>query len=405
MSTQRMGTQRMSTRRILAEPSSQPIPIIRIRISRRHRARHAGRPVTGGESHDHAGHPSRLPALIAVLAAAVLALAALPATAENVVPPNWSLKPSQVAAGNSFRLMFISTTKFKGESSDIGVYNGRVQNTVRTTGHRDIQVHAGQFKAVVSTDTDDARGNTATTYTAANRGVPIYWLGGVAGDSVGHDRIADNYADFYDGSWDSVNHRTEDGARRDLNATVILFTGSEDDGTAAPGPSGTSLALGNANVAIAKPSLGNNTLSAFQSGTRVAHPNSNFEHLYALSPVFTVAAAGIPYVSTVQVTSDPGADDTYTAGDTIAVTVTFSSGVAVTGTPQLTLDMDTADRAAAYDSAQSTATALVFTYTLTAGDRRHPRLHGPDQRAAAQRRHDHEERRCHGGCRARAQRA
>ena len=53
---------------------------------------------------------------------------------------------------------------------------------------------------VGSTAAVDARDNTKTTGT----GVPIYWLNGA--------KVADNYADFYDGSWSNeANPKDESG--------------------------------------------------------------------------------------------------------------------------------------------------------------------------------------------------
>ena len=74
----------------------------------------------------------------------------------------------------------------------------------------------------------DARDNTATTYTTTDKGVPIYWLNGA--------KAADNYADFYDGSWDDeVNDKNESGTNgaRHLRESRQLrpFTGCEHNGT------------------------------------------------------------------------------------------------------------------------------------------------------------------------------
>ena len=46
-----------------------------------------------------------------------------------------------------------------------------------------------------------------------------------------------------------------------------------------------------------------------------------------------------PKVSTISFSSNPGTDRTYAAGDDIQVTVTFTKAVAVTGSPQLTLNV------------------------------------------------------------------
>ena len=77
----------------------------------------------------------------------------------------------------------------------------------------------------------------------------------------------------------------------------------------------------------------------------------------------------------VAITSDPGSDARYVAGDTIQVTVTFEDAVTVTGTPRLTLAVGTsiiallgrADRHADYSSGSGSA-RLVFAYTVQTGD-------------------------------------
>ena len=74
-----------------------------------------------------------------------------------------------------------------------------------------------------------------------------------------------------------------------------------------------------------------------------------------------------PTVSKIEVSSDPGTDRTYAAGDEIRVTVTFSETVFVTGTPQLRLELGGGQRMADYEGGSGTA-ALVFGYTVAAGE-------------------------------------
>ena len=69
-------------------------------------------------------------------------------------------------------------------------------------------------------------------------------------------------------------------------------------------------------------------------------------------------------VSITSSTSYP--DYFYKLGATIQATVTFSENVTVTGTPQLTLKVGTANKTADYKSGTGT-TALVFEYTVAAG--------------------------------------
>ncbi|WP_193771515.1 DUF4347 domain-containing protein [Candidatus Magnetaquicoccus inordinatus] len=74
-----------------------------------------------------------------------------------------------------------------------------------------------------------------------------------------------------------------------------------------------------------------------------------------------------PTVSSVTSTS---ADGRYKSGDTINVTIHFSEAVTVAttgGTPYITLETGSSDRNALYSSGSGTS-ALVFTYTVQAGD-------------------------------------
>ena len=71
-------------------------------------------------------------------------------------------------------------------------------------------------------------------------------------------------------------------------------------------------------------------------------------------------------VPTVTAITSPTADGTYGTGAAIAVQVTFSKAVAVTGTPQLTLETGVSDAVVNYVSGTGTNT-LTFTYTVAAG--------------------------------------
>ena len=73
-----------------------------------------------------------------------------------------------------------------------------------------------------------------------------------------------------------------------------------------------------------------------------------------------------PKVSTVAISSNPGTDRTYAVGDDIQVTVTFNKEVAVTGSPQLTLNVDGKDRTAGYGSV--TGGAVTFSYQVAVGE-------------------------------------
>ena len=96
-----------------------------------------------------------------------------------------------------------------------------------------IRPYSSQFRVVGSTAAVDARDNTNTTGT----GVPIYWLNG--------GKVADNYADFYDGSWEQRGEsEVAIGNRRYTGINLGYHTGSKDDGTEYFTSGGTSFALG-----------------------------------------------------------------------------------------------------------------------------------------------------------------
>ena len=128
----------------------------------------------------------------------------------------------------------------------------------------------------------DARDNTSTTGT----GVPIYWLDGT--------KVADDYADFYDGSWDDeINDKNESGtdAHDTSQEANYPITGCKDDGTESfagatrPRSLGAPLKLVrigrlNASGSVQDPIDGNDT-----AATNLTRP------MYGLSAVFEVSSS------------------------------------------------------------------------------------------------------------------
>ena len=74
-----------------------------------------------------------------------------------------------------------------------------------------------------------------------------------------------------------------------------------------------------------------------------------------------------PTVSSLVITSNPGGDQIYAAGDEIELTVTFSETVVVTGTLRLRLRVGSRTRTAVYLRGTDTA-AVVFGYEVAEGD-------------------------------------
>ncbi|MYD93785.1 MAG: hypothetical protein F4Y02_08845, partial [Chloroflexi bacterium] len=228
----------------------------------------------------------RLPRAAARLAVAALLAAGVTggftgeAGAQTEVPADWGLKPSGIDGGEQFRLLIVTSSARSGSSSSIGDYDTHVQTSV-ASGHAQIRRFSSQFKALACTSSEDARDNTETTYTSSNKGVPIYWLNG--------SKVADDYEDFYDGSWDSTSPTSQRGTNPPGNT---VWTGCEDDGTE------------NTPLGDSMPTFGvANSQGRQLDGGGGFDPSSNLR-VYGLSPVFQVALdTEAPEVDSAEVTA------------------------------------------------------------------------------------------------------
>ena len=201
------------------------------------------------------------------------------------VPADWTLKPSGLGAGDQFRLLIVTSTTRNANSTDISDYDAHVQTAV-AAGHAGIRSHSSQFQVVGCTAAVDARDHTGTTYTSADKGVPIYWLDG--------NKAADEYEDFYDGSWD------EEATGKNESGTDVSFpppsyarahTGCDHDGTESFSFFGsTSYALGRSLVRVARANAAGQGPLSSNSATG----SGNARPFYGLSPVFQVAGAATP---------------------------------------------------------------------------------------------------------------
>ena len=292
--------------------------------------------------------------LAAWVLAAFVAFLAVPAYGQTEISSDWPLIPSGLNVGAEFRLLFMGKNKRAADSTDIAVYDAYVQGRIAAIGHAAIKAYASHFKVLGSTATVNARTHTGTTGTG---GVPIYWLNG--------QKVADNYGDFYDGSWTSaLSARLEDGtAIAQDRRNQVICTGTADDGT-------TDQPLGAASCTAT--TIGD-TAHTLSGTTHLSTAESRYLVLSGVFRVGNFTTPPIPVVESVAVTSDPGSDGEYVKDDAIKVTVTFSEAVAVTGTPKIKMRL--VDGATPvkprYVAADSTATALVFSYTVKATDYSH----------------------------------
>ncbi len=204
------------------------------------------------------------------------------------VPSNWTLKPTALATGDKFRLLFLSSTKRDGSSSDIADYHAFIQ-TRAAAGHADIRSYSTGFRAVGCTADTDARDTTYTTYTSTDKGVPIYWLNGA--------KAADQYEDFYDGTWDDeVNDKNESGTNgpnTSLEANYPL-TGCNDRGTEYFSRSNMSSALAKIEVMVGRPNSSGVEHGPLSSNTALDVANTVTRPMYGLSAVFEVVPETTP---------------------------------------------------------------------------------------------------------------
>ena len=258
----------------------------------------------------------------------------LPAAAQEDVPLTWSLTPDGLGRGDTFRLMFVSKNTRDGGSQYISNYNSTVR-TAAGNGHPDLYRFRNQFDALACTRDDDARNNTDTNKNSDGTGEPIYWVRGA--------KVADNYADFYDGSWDSSRDARvwEDGTLATGNDRI--WTGCQDNGTEKIQYDLT-YALRNSGGAH-DPNTGQRVaaltrldlFSGIDAGAGASRATSQQGHFYGLSPVFEVQSA--PTLIDAKITSVPRNGTTFYNGEVIEVTLTFDEPVKFTGSVGDTADV------------------------------------------------------------------
>ena len=155
-------------------------------------------------------------------------------------------------------------------------------------GHTDIRPYSHLFNALGSTALVDAIDNTKTTHTTTDMGVPIYYLNGA--------KVADNYSDFYDGTWDSHDPTNELGTS---SSAMAVWTGSQSNGMKHDdNPLGTRTTENFKRVQMGNPtsSVSGDVLSATLIRNHTFKDRSYPLPFYGLSPVFEVKALSAPDV-------------------------------------------------------------------------------------------------------------
>ena len=284
----------------------------------------------------------------------------------RTLPYDFGRAPPGIEAGGKFRWLVVSYETRTAEETNIEVYDDWIHTQLQASPDPLLRENSHYYSALVSTAAVSALDHTETRSTGQSAGTPIYW------HSSPH-KVADDYRDFWDGSWD---HR-DPGVRTFYDTTNNIsstFNFSDTDyvwtGTASDGSGLSGYELGRATAAAARPDSG----AGYEVNSEV-RATTNQHFIYGLSRVFLVDEPDGPYVlrvGGVAITSTPEIDtdsdnipETYGVDEVIEFTVTFSEPVEVTGDPEFQFTMNTsADRRrAAYTSGSGTA-ALVFKYTV-----------------------------------------
>jgi len=124
------------------------------------------------------------------------------------------IAPAGLNPGDKYHLVFVTSTTRDATSTDIADYNAFVQSAADAAG---IGNTVGvTWSAIGSTETVAARDNAVVGATT-----PVYLLNGTT-------KVADNFADMWDGNIDAIINLTEIYTTL---GSVLVFTGSAEDGT------------------------------------------------------------------------------------------------------------------------------------------------------------------------------
>ena len=174
--------------------------------------------------------------------------------------------PTDLVAGDEYRLIFVTGTQRNATDSAIATYNSHVSNAVSTNSP---VLHAlgTNWTAIVSTSLVNAITNTNTDPSPFGpTGVPIYLVSG--------GRVANDYDDLWDGTILLNIDSDETGA---MGVSDRVWTGSNTGGTA-------SSPLGGAGSA----KIGNSAFSDLKWVNNTTQSKNNSDRFYGISDVLTV---------------------------------------------------------------------------------------------------------------------
>ena len=193
----------------------------------------------------------------------------VPSTSE--VPANWRLKPGALGVGDKFRLLFVTEQRYNVFERRLTYFDVNVYGEAEG-GHVDIQAHFASFSPLACNYQNNAIVNTGTP--TSESGVSVYWLNG--------EKVADNYADLYDGSWDSNQPRNSLGQA----APTSGDGGRVAHGCQASGRGHEEHYIGGERIETGQPGISGSELEGGNF-----NPRTGTFRMYGLSGIFQVVAS------------------------------------------------------------------------------------------------------------------
>ena len=217
----------------------------------------------------------------------------VPTTTE--VPAGWSLTPDGLSAGDRFRLLFVTGERYPLLTRGLDFIGATVRDEA-AGGHSNIQRHASSFTPLACSYNGNAIVNAGTPTSDAS--VSVHWLGG--------EKVADNYADLYDGSWDSNEPRFPDGTTAPRSGDG----GRVVNGCQSSGRSHDDHYVGADRIMAGQPGSSGSEIEDAHFGL----VSSTFR-MYGLSGIFTVGTNTSPTASDASVTTNEDTPYTFAAAN------------------------------------------------------------------------------------------
>ena len=197
-------------------------------------------------------------------------------------PDDWLMnrQPDCLRPGQQYRILFASRGQRMANSADITSYDAWLQEQADASSQMPDDI-ASQFKVLGSTSSTNARAHTDTEASDdPENGILVFYYRG--------RKVADSYADLYDGSWDTAEARNERGEifRPGQGGSRWVWTGTNNDGATSSYPLNDS-----GDVTYGDRQGTSNNLNDGRSGCCT---NRFHYKLYGISPVLTASRPPAP---------------------------------------------------------------------------------------------------------------